>query len=75
MNFLLDRAEEGRARDIQKLKAQVGSCDVGSPIEPNGALAGEFTWRCEHGRLKGTLQLAPTKPPRIQSWDLEEVEP
>jgi serine-type D-Ala-D-Ala carboxypeptidase/endopeptidase len=75
MNFLLDRSEEGRARDMKKLKAQVGNCDVGSPIRANGALAGDFTWRCERGRLKGTLQLAPTKPPRIQSLDLETVEP
>jgi hypothetical protein len=75
MNFLLDRSEDGRARDIAKLKAQVGACETGSPIEPEGALAGEFKWRCEHGRLKGTLLLAPTNPPRIQALDLEVIRP
>lgn len=75
MNFLLDRSEDGRARDFAKLKAQVGACDTGSPIEPEGTLAGKFTWRCEHGRLKGTLLLAPTKPPLIQALDLEVIRP
>jgi serine-type D-Ala-D-Ala carboxypeptidase/endopeptidase len=70
MNFLLDRAEDGRARDIRKLKEQVGSCDVNSAIAPTGALTGDFNWRCERGTLKGTLQLAPTAPPQIQSLDL-----
>ena len=75
MNFLLDRSEEGWGRDIAKLRAQVGACETGSPIEPDGALAGEFTWRCEHGRLKGTLLLAPTIPARIQALELEVIRP
>ncbi len=75
MNFLLDRAEEGRARDIAVLKAQVGDCDTSSPVTATGALTGEFTWRCAHGRLKGSLELAPTRPPRIQELKLAPVAP
>ena len=46
MNFLLDRSAEGWARDLGRLKAQVGDCDTSSPVATTGALSGEFTWRC-----------------------------
>ena len=73
MNVLLDRSAEGRARDLAELKRQVGECDSSVPIVPNGALTGEFTWSCRHGRLHGALELAPTEPPTIQSLQLEAV--
>jgi len=38
-----------------------------------GALSGEFTWKCEKGRVKGTLLLAPTRPPRIQALRLSRA--
>jgi hypothetical protein len=66
-NFLMDRDAEHRARDFAELKAQVGTCDTSTPIAPTGALAGDFTWRCEHGRVKGQVLLAPTPTLRIQS--------
>ncbi|MGH9749077.1 MAG: serine hydrolase domain-containing protein [Candidatus Polarisedimenticolia bacterium] len=75
MNFLLDRSAEGRALDLAHLKAEAGACETGSPIAATGALSGDFTWRCEHGRVKGSLLLAPTRPPRIQSLELERAEP
>jgi CubicO group peptidase (beta-lactamase class C family) len=75
MNFLLDRDAEGRSRDLAKLKAQVGDCDASAPVTATGALSGEFTWRCAHGRVKGSVSLAPTKPPRIQELMLEAVAP
>ncbi len=67
MNFLLDRDAAGRARDLAALKATVGECDTSAPLTAAGALSGEFTWRCAHGRLRGELELAPTRPPRIAS--------
>ncbi len=75
MNFLLDRDSDGWSRDLAKLKAHVGECDTSSTVEPTGALTGDFTWRCTHGRLKGSLSLAPTQPPRIQEWVLEPMVP
>jgi hypothetical protein len=75
MNFLLDRDADGRARDIEKLKAQVGRCDTTSAISPDGAQSGKFTWRCERGRVRGTLLLTPTLPPKIQSLQLEAIAP
>jgi len=73
MNFLLDRNADGWARDLARLKAQVGDCDSSSPLTATGALAGEFTWRCAHGRVKGTLLLSPTLPPRIQELTLTAI--
>jgi serine-type D-Ala-D-Ala carboxypeptidase/endopeptidase len=75
MNFLLDRDAEGWARDLANLKAQVGDCQTSNPLRASGELTGEFTWRCTHGRLKGSLKLAPTHPPRIQALELKPIEP
>jgi D-alanyl-D-alanine-carboxypeptidase/D-alanyl-D-alanine-endopeptidase len=75
MNFLLDRSAEGWARELAKLRAQVGECETKAPITATGALSGTFMWRCERGRLKGSLLLAPTRPPRIQSLGLARATP
>jgi D-alanyl-D-alanine-carboxypeptidase/D-alanyl-D-alanine-endopeptidase len=75
MNFLMDHDAEHRARDFAALKADVGACDTSAAIVPTGALEGEFTWSCEHGRVKGQLLLAPTPTPRIQSLTLTRATP
>ena len=75
MNFLLDRDADGWARDLAKLKAEVGDCDMSSPITAEGSLSGKFIWRCTHGRLKGSLELAPLHSPRIQELTLAPVKP
>jgi CubicO group peptidase (beta-lactamase class C family) len=75
MNFLLDRDADGWQRDLAHLKAQAGDCDTRSPVVAGNALAGEFIWQCQHGRVHGTLLLAPTVPRAIQKLQLEAVEP
>lgn len=75
MNVLLDRDAKGRAADLAKLKAQVGKCDTTAAITASSAHAGAFTWRCEHGRVKGSILLAPTTPPRIQELKLAPATP
>jgi CubicO group peptidase (beta-lactamase class C family) len=75
MNFLMDRDAEHRARDFAELKGQVGTCDTTAPIAPTGALAGDFTWTCERGRVKGSILLAPTPTPRIQSLSFTRATP
>ena len=75
MNFLMDRDAQHWAADITALKAQVGVCDTSAPIAPAGALAGDFTWRCDRGRVEGSLLLAPTPIPRIQSLSLVRANP
>jgi D-alanyl-D-alanine-carboxypeptidase/D-alanyl-D-alanine-endopeptidase len=75
MNFLLDRDAAGWGRDLASLKKQVGDCDTTAAMTATSALAGEFTWRCAHGRVTGTLLLAPTHPPHIQSIKFERKTP
>jgi D-alanyl-D-alanine-carboxypeptidase/D-alanyl-D-alanine-endopeptidase len=70
MNFLMDRDAAGWGRDLASLKKQVGECDTAAPVTATSTLAGEFTWRCAHGRVTGSVLLAPTHPPRIQSIQL-----
>lgn len=70
MNFLLDRDATGWARDLAALRQQFGKCDCTSPIVATSPLSGDFTWRCETGRLSGSILLAPTRPPTIQALDL-----
>lgn len=70
MNFLMDRSAENWRTELGRLKAQVGDCDTAAPVTATGALSGRFTWRCTHGRLEGTLLLAPTRPAGIQALRL-----
>ncbi|MES3021171.1 MAG: serine hydrolase domain-containing protein [Pseudomonadota bacterium] len=70
MNFLLDRDAEGWRRQLAGLKKKVGDCDTTAPLAAGGAQAGEFTWRCTHGRIAGSVLLAPTVPARIQAIGL-----
>ena len=74
MNFLMDRDAEGWGRDLEDLKKQVGECDTASTVTATSALSGEFTWRCEHGRVAGSVLLAPIHPARIQSIELARKE-
>jgi hypothetical protein len=75
MNFLLDRDAAGWRRDLAALKAHVGDCDTTAPIKATGALSGEFGWTCATGKVTGSVLLAPTRPPRIQSIKLAPAAP
>jgi hypothetical protein len=75
MNFLLDRSAEGWAGHLTSLKSEVGDCDTSDAMVATGTLSGDFTWRCDHGRLRGSLLLAPTNPPGIQALSLVRATP
>jgi hypothetical protein len=75
MNFLLDRDAEHWSRELAKLESEVGECDTSVPLTATGLLSGNFTWRCAHGRLEGSLLLAPTQPPTIQQLELAAIKP
>jgi len=75
MNFVLDRSAEAWSRELDRLRKQVGECETTAPLLATGQLSGTFTWRCAHGRLGGTLLLAPTRPPTIQDLELAPATP
>jgi D-alanyl-D-alanine-carboxypeptidase/D-alanyl-D-alanine-endopeptidase len=70
MNFLLDRSADKWRRELADLRKKVGDCDTSPAVKPTGALSGEFVWRCAHGRVAGSVLLAPTRPARIQEIKL-----
>jgi hypothetical protein len=75
MNFLMDRSPDNWRAELARLKQEVGDCDTSPPITATGALSGTFSWRCTTGRIEGSLLLAPTTPPSIQSLALKVVKP
>jgi len=75
MNFLMDRDARGWAGDLARLKAQVGECIAAGPIRATSNLAGEFLWTCTHGRITGSVSLAPTRQVRIQQIVLSRKAP
>jgi serine-type D-Ala-D-Ala carboxypeptidase/endopeptidase len=71
-NFLMDRDAAGWRRDLARLKLNVGECDTSAAISATSALAGKFEWRCSHGRVSGSVTLAPTSVPLVQEIKLEQ---
>jgi len=69
-NFLMDRSEANWAAEFARLTAQAGTCRTDAAIVATGRLSGTFVWSCERGAINGTLLLAPTNPPTIQSLRL-----
>lgn len=75
MNFLMDRSAENWAKELARLKAQVGICGSETPPRSDGAMSGIYRWNCERGQLNGQILLAPTNPPTIQAWRMRVVQP
>jgi CubicO group peptidase (beta-lactamase class C family) len=75
MNFLLDRDEAHWAKELGRLKAEVGACAATEAVSARTAMQGGFTWACEHGRINGGFLLAPTPDVRLQSLSFEVVRP
>ncbi len=75
VNFLLDRDANIWAQNLAKLKTEVGDCETTSALTATGALSAGFTWRCEHGRVQGSLLLAPTQALGIQELRMEVITP
>lgn len=72
MNFLMDRSVENWREEFARLKSTVGMCSAEEPLTATGLLSGTFAWHCEHGVIRGTLELSPTNPPRLQSLVFRE---
>ena len=67
MNFAMDRTAANWAKVLAETKAKSGTCDTTAPVVAEGAMSGTFMWKCEKGRIAGTVILAPTKPIMLQS--------
>ncbi|MBT2186195.1 serine hydrolase domain-containing protein [Sphingobium nicotianae] len=75
INFLMDRDEPHWARELARLKAQVGACPATEGPTPTTAMQASFSWTCEHGRIEGSLLLAPEPTLQLQALDFSIAQP
>jgi CubicO group peptidase (beta-lactamase class C family) len=74
-NLSLDRPREARRSEFEALRAAHGACRPQGPLRAENALRGEWWLECERGKVRLSLTLAPTRPPRIQDLALTSVLP
>lgn len=74
-NVALDRDAANWSHTLTALKAAVGTCPATEPVEPISMMQARFTWTCDHGRIAGTLLLAPTQDARLQGLDFVRINP
>jgi CubicO group peptidase (beta-lactamase class C family) len=77
-NLFLDQSRERRRAELDSFRAQYGACTPGGNFDVvENALRGQWISQCERGRLRVTITLAPTMPPRVQLMDVrpEPAEP
>jgi hypothetical protein len=71
----MDRDEAHWATVLAGLKTQVGSCPASEPVSPSTAMQATFGWTCEHGRIEGSLLLAPETGMQLQSLEFSVAKP
>jgi hypothetical protein len=74
MNLYLDEDKARRQRSIAGLMAEVGACRNEGPFAVENALRGEWMMQCDRGRLRVTITLAPTVPPKVQYLRVRKAE-
>ena len=75
MNFLMDRDAAHHRADIAEITAKAGRCPNQPGVSADGALEGEYWWKCEKGMIVAHVLLAPTPVPQIQALDWRWVAP
>lgn len=68
-NMLMDRDAPRWKALVDGLKKEVGTCDMDEAIVPVSAMEGRFLWTCEHGRIAGRVQRAPTPDVKLQALE------
>lgn len=74
-NMLLDQGAGDWTARLAGLKADAGVCAANEAIEPISAMEGHFAWTCEHGRITGRVQQAPTPALSIQALEFDAATP
>jgi CubicO group peptidase (beta-lactamase class C family) len=76
VNLFLDRSKDRRRREIEALRAKVGTCRLPERFTfVENALRGTWTMSCERGDLGVSITLAPTMPPTIQFLEVAPAAP
>lgn len=74
-NVLMDRDAAAWSKLISGVKSEVGACAATEPIKPISAMEGNFIWICDHGRVQGRVQRAPTNAVSIQALEFAPAKP
>lgn len=74
-NMLMDRDATAWKVVLAERRKDVGTCTAAEPVTPISAMEGSFQWTCEHGRIAGRVQRAPTPVVQLQALEFEAAEP
>ena len=75
-NLFLDKDKAHRRTELDDLHARVGTCQGGSGFDHvENALRGDWMMNCQRGRARVVITLAPTMPPKVQSFVVQAVSP
>ncbi len=72
-NLFLDRSEDSRRAEIERLKQSLGNCTASADIESQNLLRGTFQLACDKGAVLVRMTLAPTMPPKVQYLSLTPI--
>ena len=74
VNLFLDRSKDRRRGDFERLRGELGSCRADDGFEfVENALRGEWLLKCDRGRARAEVTLAPTMPPAVQYMEVRAV--
>jgi CubicO group peptidase (beta-lactamase class C family) len=75
-NLYLDESVARRRASLDAVRTKQGVCRPdGSSLETENALRGSWRMTCDRGWIRVAVTLAPTMPPRVQSWTVTPVLP
>lgn len=74
MNLYLDESKNRRQRAIAALRSDVGQCRDEGPFAVENSLRGQWMMQCDKGRLRVSITLAPTIPPKVQYLSVRRAE-
>ena len=74
-NLFLDQSAADMQEDLRKLREQHGACRPDATIDAENALRGTWPMTCDKGSLMVRITLAPTMPPRVQSFSYRSIMP
>lgn len=75
-NLFLDTDKAHRRADLDRLHEAVGACTAGSGFDNvENALRGSWVMDCERGKVRASITLAPTMPPKVQFFSARQARP
>jgi CubicO group peptidase (beta-lactamase class C family) len=71
VNLFLDESKDRRRNQIDGYHTQFGVCRADDAFDVENALRGAWTMICTRGRLRVSITLAPTMPPKVQYLNVQ----